>query len=887
MAFSNAETVKAWRESVIAKERLGSPKLIENRHTNTPEHNNHSNYAGKDEHTNYVTPRVHTNHGRDADSYSQSEHTNIYAKREHTNKYTQREHINKYVQSEHTNRYTAPYDKYTRHNNSYHNIHANSNSHYNHINKTRGGNHYNRYRVTRHRDRTDQDFYDKMPSRYDRTSGSYSERAKIDSHTDEARRNRYTESARRDSYSERAARNRYTQSTHTNRSSGGNYVQNYQNYSRSEYSYTAAVDKGFDHINYVPTSPEAYQIEGKVISRELNLNLASYDKNKDGKGTQSAESKDIYYSVEIRQIYDDKGKAVSSSWKTILSGREKLSASIDVKGYKNGVYELRTSAYNIIHGSKQGSGAKNFTFTIKNSSLDCDLTIVNAAEFMNYSYGLDTYSTDGASGGTIKDYTDRIYKNASTSQLKGLFLEVGVDDGIEDNYHKVTAGLRKGGTVIASGYEVVFPKGTDGRQKKGDKKGYVFIPLLDMLDNGSFADVEIVLHVREYEDAALTRLISETTNIRGVSSSKNVIFINLDNKKPTASITAPSSKKRTHQKIDIRVDDVGLGLREAKYQIVKKGGAPKDADWKNINTETKVKSFYLTEAGNWDIYVKAIDKAGNEINASKKGYRIGTATVTVDIKKTVEKGTDVSTEGRLTADNDMLPEKTEFTIEKIGSKDGNLKEKTQSVDKTTYIYENFFHIPDDIPAGDYIIHFKVTFDDDSEEEATKSFRVVDELKADIIRFGVEHTPKWEENRKNNNSDIARKYRAPEFFWSGEKFIVGADIRFKDKASISEEVMLESVRITNQTKKDGTEYSYSFKQYISKKKYESNLERKSDGSYLLKQRGAIWDGDMMYRWGRSKPQELKFEFTFKDGTVCESTVFVCSEEEYFRYHGIHR
>lgn len=132
-------------------------------------------------------------------------------------------------------------------------------------------------------------------------------------HTNEyGRGTGYTNIAHTNEYAKGAG---YTKVPHTNeyaKGAGYSKVAHRNSYDegagyskRAGYSYYVDVEgysEGFDHENYIPSAPDLYNIDGQVISGELEVRLASYDKNKDGVGSQDKDSLDIYYIVKIRQI---------------------------------------------------------------------------------------------------------------------------------------------------------------------------------------------------------------------------------------------------------------------------------------------------------------------------------------------------------------------------------------------------------------------------------------------------------------------------------------------------------------------------------------------------------------------------------------------------------
>ena len=501
---------------------------------------------------------------------------------------------------------------------------------------------------------------------------------------------------------------------------------------------------------------------------------------------------------------------------------------------------------------------------------------------MQYAYGKETFRTRTDE---IKRYVDSvIYANGSSSQQKGLFLEILLEDEDEDSYHKVKAGLAKGSTVIASGYDVIFPTGSDGKQLPGTKTGVVFIPLSDMLDDGSFADVNITLDVTEYEDSGFTVKRGRTTRTQGVSSARDVVYIDLDNMNPEIHMTDPAATKVQSQNVNITLTDVGLGIHDGYYQIVRNGEAPVDDGWIQITGNST--NIEMNVAGSYDIYVKTRDRAGNEKSLVKTGYVISSVIVRLEAPTVIEKGDTLDVTGKVFTDMEITD--TKFWIQdQTGKKTGILESDIAIGELKESVYTQEFYIPDTIPNGIHIIVFEVTLEDGSKKTVTKPIFIVDEIVVNIIECGVGHTDQWNENRFFHNENVsAAEQRGPNIFWSGEKFIVGGKFGFDCEEMVSPGGLITKVKITNKTKPDGSYYEMNFDSYFESMGYLDDLVVNADGTCVVSQYGGLWDESMLSLWDGVGPTPIEFEFTFGDDSTQTYTVYVDNTVDYYRLHSTH-
>jgi hypothetical protein len=172
------------------------------------------------------------------------------------------------------------------------------------------------------------------------------------------------------------------------------------------------------------------------------------------------------------------------------------------------------------------------------------------------------------------------------------------------------------------------------------------------------------------------------------------------------------------------------------------------------------------------------------------------------------------------------------------------------------------HLKDDISPGNYEI--KVTVDDGNGGIA-KDNKIIMVYELSITGY-VDHTPKWNENRKKYNNSKTNTDNSPRdytTYWAGERFIVSADTTIINPQSTVEAKEVE-VKILQEP-------------------YRINLITKNKTNW----NGELWENSMIHRWGRKKPENLSLQFTvvYNNGTVKKDTVVITIDdmENYWRYH----
>lgn len=112
----------------------------------------------------------------------------------------------------------------------------------------------------------------------------------------------------------------------------------------------------------------------------------------------------------------------------------------------------------------------------------------------------------------------------------------------------------------------------------------------------------------------------------------------LDNKPPTVVFEGNQDDRTRDVKVPVSISDEHSGLASARYQFVKVGEALTENAWKNMQLvagkQTLSTLNKVDEDGQYELYIKAVDQAGNEIVASLKE----SSAITVDSSSKVKGG---------------------------------------------------------------------------------------------------------------------------------------------------------------------------------------------------------------------------------------------------------
>lgn len=165
--------------------------------------------------------------------------------------------------------------------------------------------------------------------------------------------------------------------------------------------YTTHTDVGFDHDDYVPSSP-AFYVPYTRLNGDVIIGLYSYDKNTDGYGTQDTRSKTVYYDLYIRRVKNLDGTSNVSQWVPLLVNQiqdtdgavtytlntiDPLKVGNTEIGAYDGYYEIKAVARNqSLNGVTFESPEKVVTVLIQQNAPP-EITVQNGSEFINFIFG--------------------------------------------------------------------------------------------------------------------------------------------------------------------------------------------------------------------------------------------------------------------------------------------------------------------------------------------------------------------------------------------------------------------------------------------------------------------------------------------------------------------
>ena len=138
------------------------------------------------------------------------------------------------------------------------------------------------------------------------------------------------------------------------------------------------------------------------------------------------------------------------------------------------------------------------------------------------------------------------------------------------------------------------------------------------------------------DDYTFTVSVTDLTGVKKETSATYNVSIDLE--APVVAITSPSANEIVSgdtTRITGTLDDGnGTGISGYSYKFVKAGGNALDVDWTEVATKASTFSFYkdlisgntanataLCE-GNWSLFVKVVDEAGNESNVVERKFAV-------------------------------------------------------------------------------------------------------------------------------------------------------------------------------------------------------------------------------------------------------------------------
>lgn len=396
-------------------------------------------------------------------------------------------------------------------------------------------------------------------------------------------------------------------------------------------------DVGFDHNDFVPSTPRIYQINGATIPHvkgTLTIGFYSYDKNIDGFGSQDARSKTTYYDVKIRQVKDINGNAKVSAWKTLVNNSTVDTYNLNTvdplgTGNINGVltagfYEIEVTARNATQTQRGVTQTYESTKLVKQIKIqqnqDPELRVSNYTSFLNFTFGNENVRTSSNQLYTYQNYATQY----SLSKLNGLLVNIVVTEKDKDQYLKgigwieTSAGAKIGGTE----YNLVWENGETSIKTNGisDYTAQLFIPreVLKTLTSGG--GYKIAVQIKDYLDVACTQSAGATLTQKTVSKTDlTQLVVGVDMVLPTVTFSTPDVNWKKSTSSNVKITDDYIGVDKWRYRILTDGVVT--TSWSAYRTTT-TENISITKSGRNKIEVEALDKAGNLVSSLSQEYKI-------------------------------------------------------------------------------------------------------------------------------------------------------------------------------------------------------------------------------------------------------------------------
>lgn len=536
--FNVTNEVETWKSSVLSIERNKEQSVKVNEHTNDVYDVDYTYHSNNGKHSNYVPHSDYSYHSNAQGHNQYSPHSNSpsYHSNDHTN-YTQAHanytgaHVNGYSQTAHQNYPGEHKNSGVKPNHNDYNGHYNAGHRDGHQNS--GHANANGYH--------NQSGYTQVVKHSNAESYHYNNHSDTDPHVDN------------DSY-------------HSN--------SHYNNYNAHS-NYSTHNNSGFDHINYIPSTPNIYDSKGYdefILNGTQDIYFYSYDKNNDGVGSQFDYSKKVLYQVEIRKVKDLNKNPSTTSWKILQSFSEAESYRINTidplkvgntnASLTEGYYEIRITPKNTEYSGVTFVGTPLVKeVKIQQNSL-ANITVKNKEEFLNFTFGIEG-AVDTKSN--FIDYSNLIYNQSTKKDFKGLFINIGVLDNDIEDYLKGFVNIKSGDSLIATA-PIIWGNGENIiKSNNQEQEGYIYISKNDLLtkfDETSFENAAIEIHLKDYKDSIGTiekggYVISRKTDL----STGEDLFVNIDKVAPKISSVSGNDKLGQSTTISLSATDDISGIK--------------------------------------------------------------------------------------------------------------------------------------------------------------------------------------------------------------------------------------------------------------------------------------------------------------------------------------
>jgi hypothetical protein len=439
-------------------------------------------------------------------------------------------------------------------------------------------------------------------------------------------------------------------------------------------NYTTHSNTGFDHVNYVPSSPAIFNEslqKGIPLRDTAAIQLVSIDNNlQRGQGTQDAQSRDIYFSVELRKVSSFDGTTVSSAdadWHYVggytqspLKGGNavthtalpvqqadssgKAAFSINTRNPFNkpganakaeeGVYQLRLVAWNTY---RTGNGVtKYYVSATRYEDVEFrqnfipEVSLTNELNVLNVVFSELGVKT---SEPRYRPYAEGIYSNAyatANDETEGIFVRFSMrdQDPAGSQWQKATATLnRSDGTAIKT-VDVFFSettsKGTTVVQSDGAwKTGYAYFDKSVFPLGVDLAGCTVTISVSDYLNLACTEAVGTyalhsttldiDTKIPAIANFTQTAGLNTSTVKPGVGIENTVYAMR----FKLRAVDShpNTKLRTVQYAITNSAATPATMVPVMVDAAGYFTPPPITANGTYYVHVYAQDYAGNEHTA--------------------------------------------------------------------------------------------------------------------------------------------------------------------------------------------------------------------------------------------------------------------------------
>jgi hypothetical protein len=404
-------------------------------------------------------------------------------------------------------------------------------------------------------------------------------------------------------YSDAPIHNQHSNHTNNNPHTNESYHNNY----------------GFDHTNYIPSTPEFFDIGGLPIGRVTKIGLYSYDRNIDGYGSQDANSRDVYYDLSIRPV--------GGSWTALVNNQKANSGEgylydLDTTLFVDGDYDLRAIARN---PSREGVTYQSYEKIIRvriQQNYSPEITVQNGAEFINFTFGIQGALSPSE---IYKRYQERLYADGDNTQQEGIFVKIQMRD--LDKASETIQNWQKGriyllnpsGAMIAGSSVSIVWADTQSYVTTSEgqyKTGIAFIPK-SVFTNVDMKNAKVAVEVQDYKDAACTQPAGPAVTQTIVSSGNPTqMTFNVDVTKPTVSASDTNyAWRNTNPSVGLNFADATSGILTREYQITSDNVVP--TTWKSYTG-----NIAITNEGQWYIWYRAVDKLRNEQIGSFGSYKL-------------------------------------------------------------------------------------------------------------------------------------------------------------------------------------------------------------------------------------------------------------------------